>query len=142
MKIDAETVTEALMDIYSRLATPEQRLSDQESQSTHNCMRKVCHLLDIKQKQPPWFDNTGGESYRIDVCNACATTPISLSYTMKPTLRDELEKIENLAIIRERNFPYAYLVFVVKKTALIAFSLTKGVEKADCVRSSFHETAC
>ncbi|GFO41784.1 gypsy retrotransposon integrase-like protein 1 [Plakobranchus ocellatus] len=49
-KIDKESVTEALVDIYSRLGVPEEVLSDQGTQFISDCMKEVCRLLGIKQK--------------------------------------------------------------------------------------------
>ena len=48
-RIDAETVTEALVDIYSRLGIPEEVLSDQGTQFISDCMKEVCKLLGVSQ---------------------------------------------------------------------------------------------
>ena len=47
--IDTETVTEALVDIFSRLGVPEEILSDLGTQFVSDCMREVTRLLSIKQ---------------------------------------------------------------------------------------------
>ena len=47
--IDTETVTEALVDIFSRLGVPEDILSDMGTQFVSDCMREVTRLLSIKQ---------------------------------------------------------------------------------------------
>ena len=41
-RIDAETVTEALVDTYRRLGIPEEVLTDQEAQFISDCMKEVC----------------------------------------------------------------------------------------------------
>ena len=46
-RIDAETVTEALVDIYSRLGIPEEVLNDQGTQFISDCMNGVCKLLGV-----------------------------------------------------------------------------------------------
>ena len=48
-RIDAETVAEALVDIYSRLGIPEEVLRDQGAQFVSDCMKEVCRLLDVLQ---------------------------------------------------------------------------------------------
>ena len=48
-RIDAETVAEALVDIYSRLGIPEEVLSDQGAQFISDCMKEVCKLLGVSQ---------------------------------------------------------------------------------------------
>ena len=47
--VQTETVTEALVDIYSRLGIPEEILSDQGSQFISQCMQEVSRLLSIKR---------------------------------------------------------------------------------------------
>ena len=47
--IDTETVTEALVDIFSRLGVPEEILSDLGKQFVSECMKEVTRLLSIKQ---------------------------------------------------------------------------------------------
>ena len=47
--IDTETVAEALVDIFSCLAVPEEILSDLDTQFVSDCMRDVIRLLSIKQ---------------------------------------------------------------------------------------------
>ena len=47
--IDAETVAEALVDIFSRLGVPEEILSDLGTQFVSECMKEVTRLLIIKQ---------------------------------------------------------------------------------------------
>ena len=46
-RIDAETVAEALVDIYSRLGIAEEVVSDQGSQFISDCMKEVCKLLGV-----------------------------------------------------------------------------------------------
>ena len=48
-RIDAETVAEALVDIYSHLGIPEEVLSDQGAQFISDCMKEVCKLLGVSQ---------------------------------------------------------------------------------------------
>ena len=48
-RIDAETVAEALVDIYSRLGIPEEVLSDQGTQFISYCMKEVSKLLGVSQ---------------------------------------------------------------------------------------------
>ena len=48
-RINAETVTEALADIYSRLGNPEEVISDQGAQFISDCMEEVCKLLGVSQ---------------------------------------------------------------------------------------------
>ncbi len=47
--IYAETVAEALVDIFSRLGVPEEILSDLGTQFVSECMKEVMLLLSIKQ---------------------------------------------------------------------------------------------
>ena len=47
--IDAETVAEALVDIYSCLGIPEEVLSDQGAQFISDCIKEVCKLLAVSQ---------------------------------------------------------------------------------------------
>ena len=47
--IDADTVTEALVDIDSCLGMPEEVLSDQGAQFIYDCMKEVCKLLGVLQ---------------------------------------------------------------------------------------------
>ena len=47
--IDTETVTEALLDMYSRLEIPEEVLSDQGTQFVSSCMQEVSRLLFINR---------------------------------------------------------------------------------------------
>ncbi|GFO26819.1 gypsy retrotransposon integrase-like protein 1 [Plakobranchus ocellatus] len=49
-KINTESVTEALVDVNSRLGVPEEVLSDQGRQFISDRMREVCRLLGTKQK--------------------------------------------------------------------------------------------
>ena len=48
-RIDAETVAEALVDIYSRLGIKEEVLSDQGAQFISDCTKEVCKLLGVLQ---------------------------------------------------------------------------------------------
>ena len=48
-KIDAETVAEALVDIFSCLGVPKEILSDLGTQFVSDCMREVTRLLSIKR---------------------------------------------------------------------------------------------
>ena len=48
-RIDAETVAEALVDIYSRFGIPEEVLSDQEVHFISDCMKDVCKLLGVSR---------------------------------------------------------------------------------------------
>ena len=48
-RIYAETVTEALVDIYSRLGIPEEVLSDQGAQFISDCMKEVCKHLGVSR---------------------------------------------------------------------------------------------
>jgi len=48
--IDAQTIAEALVDIFSRLGIPQEILSDRGTQFTSNIMNQVCKLLGIQQK--------------------------------------------------------------------------------------------
>ena len=48
-RMDGETVAEALVDIYSRLRTPEEVLSDQGAQFISDCMEEVFKFLGISQ---------------------------------------------------------------------------------------------
>ena len=47
--IDAETVAEALLDMYSRVGVPEEVLSDLGSQFTSNCLKEESRLLSIRK---------------------------------------------------------------------------------------------
>ena len=47
--IDTETVTEALVDTFSRLGVPEEILSDLGTHFVSECMKEVTRLLSIKQ---------------------------------------------------------------------------------------------
>ena len=47
-KIDSETVTEALVDIYSRMGIPREVLADQGKKFTSDLMKEVGRLLSIK----------------------------------------------------------------------------------------------
>ena len=47
--IDTEAVTEALLDMYSRLGIPEEVLSDRETQFVSSCMQEVSRLLSINR---------------------------------------------------------------------------------------------
>ena len=47
--IDTETVTEALLDMYSRVGVPEEVLSDLETQFTSDCIKEVYRLLSIRR---------------------------------------------------------------------------------------------
>ena len=47
--IEAERVTEELVNMYSRLGFPREVLSDQGSQFTANVMKEVNRLLSIRQ---------------------------------------------------------------------------------------------
>ena len=47
--IDAETVAEALLDMYSRVGVPEEVLSDLETQFTSDGMKAVSRLLPIRR---------------------------------------------------------------------------------------------
>ena len=48
-RIDAETVTDALVDIYSCFGIPDEVLSDQGTQFISDCMKEVCKLLGVSQ---------------------------------------------------------------------------------------------
>ncbi|XP_041466400.1 uncharacterized protein LOC121416935 [Lytechinus variegatus] len=48
-RIDAQTVAEALMDIYSRVGIPREVLTDRGSQFTSELMKEVSRLLSIRQ---------------------------------------------------------------------------------------------
>ena len=48
-RINAWTVAEALVNIYSRLGIPEEVLSDQGAQLISDCMKEVCKLLGVSQ---------------------------------------------------------------------------------------------
>ncbi|KAK3732966.1 hypothetical protein RRG08_002574 [Elysia crispata] len=48
-RIDTETVSEALVDLYSRLGVPEEILSDQGTQFISDCMKELCRLLGVTQ---------------------------------------------------------------------------------------------
>ena len=47
--IETETVTEALLDMYSRLGFPEEVLSDNGTQFISECVEEVSKLLSIRQ---------------------------------------------------------------------------------------------
>ena len=47
-KITTEAVAEALLDIYSRVAIPEEVMTDQGTQFMSECMQEVSRLLSIK----------------------------------------------------------------------------------------------
>ena len=47
--IDTATVAEALLDMYSRVAVPEEVLSDLGTQFTSDCMKEVSRLLSIRR---------------------------------------------------------------------------------------------
>ena len=65
--IDAITVAEALVEIYSRIGIPEESLSDRGSQFTADVMKEVCRLLSIKQIfTTPFHPQCNGECERFN----------------------------------------------------------------------------
>ncbi|GFR99807.1 Pol polyprotein [Elysia marginata] len=92
-KIDTETVTEALVDIYSRLGVPEEVLSDQGTQFMSDCMKEVCRLLGIKQKATtPYHPMCNGLVERSNatlktcLCRLCGEQPRQWHRYINPIL--------------------------------------------------------
>lgn len=60
-RVDAVTVAEAMMELFSRTGLPAEMLTDQGSVFTSKLMNELCKLLDIKAlKTSPYHPQTNG----------------------------------------------------------------------------------
>ena len=91
--IDAETVVEVLVDIFSRLGVPEEILSDLGMQFESECMKEVARLLSIKQLTTTPYH---------PMCNGSESTAMDLSLT---NYEEADEIIDGLGRILPRFYP-------------------------------------
>ena len=60
-RVDAETVAEAMMEIFSRTGLPEEILTDQGSVFMARLTKQLCRLLNVKQlRTSPYHPQTDG----------------------------------------------------------------------------------
>ena len=60
-RVDAETVAEAMMEIFSRTGLPEEILTDQGSVFMGRLTKQLCRLLNVKQlRTSPYHPQTDG----------------------------------------------------------------------------------